>query len=87
MDPKVMNDALRTGSLVVAELKFSKGDLYLIETKHTCSDAEDAQVWLRERGITEGAGGAWPDWSEYHILRVKEGRYFDLQGFPVVPII
>ena len=80
-----MTDEGSRERIVLARLRFSKGDLFLVEAVRAFADEAEARAWTDTPGA-QGQTGGWPDWVEYAALRERGGRYFELSGREVVTI-
>lgn len=75
MPPGNPPDNTSTARYVIAELAFSKGDLFGVKAIREFATLAGARAAYRENHFNKKYGGAWPDWKTCEILETIGGEY------------
>lgn len=71
----------------IAELKYSKSDLYAVEIIERFKTYKQATDVFIEKDYDNLAGGTWQDAYEYQIIDIKDGNLYYHDGGKIVTVL
>ena len=71
----------------IAEFKYSKSDLYVVEIIKRFESYKQALDVFIEKNYDNLAGGTWQDAYEYRIIDIKDGNLYYHDGGKIVTVL
>jgi len=71
----------------IAKFSISKDDLYAIREIEAFGDLQTAEEYYRAHNYEEMAGGTWQERWEYHVVEVRDGRYYRPDGSRIATVL